>query len=270
MKKHKKTMLSWVLMFSVLMIPITSCEKEDYGDAPDLPPKSSFVMDFSDFLDEEKSQFANETYHHRNTAIFHIAVWNTVIFLHMAIPVAAFTGSFNHDPSPQPDGSWLWSYSVNVGANTYTANLYGKGEGINVEWKMYISKSGHGAFDDFLWFEGNSHIAGIEGHWILYKSPTENIPFVRIDWFNNVDGTSGISYTNIIPGGPENGGYISHEVTKDTPYDASYDIFNKGQNNLVEINWNRLAIKGQIRDPKTFGDEEFYCWDENGVDIECP
>ena len=264
-----KQLLSGIIMFAILL-PMSGCKKDDNGQAPALPPESAFIMDFSDFTDVQKADIVNETYVNFAVAVLHVAFWNTAVFVHMAIPVATFKGAFDQQPQPQEDGSWLWSYSVNVGQTTFTAKLYGKIAGNQVEWEMYISKSGAGAYTDFLWYSGVSSVSGTEGSWTLFKSPADPIPFIGIDWFKNEDGTEGITYTNIVPGGPENGGYISYEVTNNTPYDASYNIFNKGQNNLVEINWNRETKAGQIRDPKTFSDQEFHCWDENGVDIECP
>ncbi len=271
MKKQIKKKLVLAMISSLLLVPMAGCEKDETDKAPELPPMSSFIMDFSDFIGgTTKSYVLNETYKNRNQAVAHVAIWNTVIFLHAAVPVAAFIGAFNHEPVPQSDGSWKWSYEVTVGMNTYTANLFGQGKGMEVEWRMYISKTGAGAYSDFLWFSGNSHIAGIEGTWTLYKSPAENIPYIGIDWFNHVDGTSGITYTNIVPDGPENGGYISHGITGETPFNAFYKIYDKGRNNLVQINWNRMTGAGQISNPIFFGDDNFYCWNEAGADISCP
>jgi hypothetical protein len=270
MKKQKKPILSWVMILSILLLPFASCQKDDQNEAPVLPPESSFVIDFSEFTDGAKSEALNGSYHHRNWAVINVAVWNTVIAVHLAVPVASFVEAFNHEPTQQADGSWLWLYQVAAGNNTYTAKLFGKGEGINITWKMYISKTGLGAFSDFLWYEGISNIAGTQGDWTLYKSPTENYPFVGIEWYKNFDGTFGTTYTNIVPGGSENGGYISYEFTKETPYNAFYDIYNKGQNNLTEIQWHTVNKNGRIKDPKHFGTNNFYCWDSTGADIVCP
>lgn len=271
MKKFSaiKQLLSGILMI-IILLPMSGCQKEDNDPAPNLPPESAFVMDFSDFTDEQKAVLANETYVNRSLAVLNVAFWNTVVFVHMAVPVATFKEAFNQQPQLQDDGSWLWSFDVVVGQTTFTANLYGEIVSDQIEWNMYVSKSGAGAYEDFLWYSGTSLIGNKQGEWTLYKSAADPTPFVGIEWFKNDDGTEGITYTNIVPEGPENGGYISYEVTGNTSYDASYNIFTKGENNLVEINWSRETKAGQIRDPKTFSDEEFHCWDENGVDIECP
>jgi hypothetical protein len=272
--KKMKTLLKnpflTTMAIAMMLLSFYGCEKEEQAVAPELPPESAFVIDFSDFNDETKNLLLDDTYQNRNLAVLHIALWNTIIAVHLAVPVATYREALNHEPVEQEDGSWLWSYDVQVGLATYTADLYGKSVGVNIEWEMFVSKSGPGAFNDFLWYSGESHMAGTEGNWTLYKSPAEPVQYVDIVWNNNLDGTFDITYTNIVPGGTENGGYISYGVTKEIPYNAFYEIYNKGQDNLVEINWNRLSRAGQIKDPNFYNDDDFHCWNELGVDIDCP
>ncbi|MGF1587172.1 MAG: hypothetical protein ACFCUM_17775 [Bacteroidales bacterium] len=255
----------------ILLSLTTGCEKDDQGEPPEIPPLSSFVIDFSYFPGEEqKKSTVPDTYHNRNKAVFHIAIWNTVITVHMLVPTAAFIEAFNHQPQWQTDGTWKWSYSVPIGPNTYTANLFGEISGTEVEWNMYISKEGMGSFTDFLWYSGTSQLDGTEGTWTVNHSPADPVPYIGIEWFRSADETWGIKYINIVPEGHENGGYISHEITNNEPYDAIYEIYNKGKNNLVEINWNRTTKAGQIKDPSHYGNPDFHCWNEAGVDIACP
>lgn len=270
MKNLSKNPFVTAMALAMLLLPFYGCEREEQADAPELPPESAFVIDFSDFADETKNLLLDDTYQNRNLAVLHIALWNTVIAVHLAVPVATYREALNQEPVEQEDGSWLWSYDVQAGLATYTANLYGKSEGVKIEWEMYVSKTGPGAFTDFLWYSGICHMAGKEGTWTLYKSPAEPFQYVGIDWNNKLDGTFDITYTNIVPGGTENGGYISYGVTREIPYNAFYEIFNKGQDNLVEINWNRLTRAGQIKDPNFYGNADFHCWDAIGIDVECP
>lgn len=258
--------LSFLMAFVVLAV---SCQKDEKPEAPELPPLSSLEMEFVDFVNP-KSVNATESYQNRNLAVLHVAFWNTVVFVHMAVPVAAFREAFNHQPVLQGDGRWLWTYTVGVAQANYTARLYATAGGVFTQWEMYLSKTGPGAFTDFLWYSGQSHIGNTQGSWTLFKSPAEAVPFIDIDWYRNSNGTRGITYTNVVPGGPENGGFISHKITNDTPYDAAYEIYNKGQDNHVEIRWSRLTKAGQIKDPKFFGNEQFHCWDSTGADTDCP
>lgn len=270
MKKNRKINVILLALVSVMLFPLTGCDKEEQSTPPELPPVSSMVMNFSEFNEETKSQSNNDTYVHRNLAVVNVALWNTVITLHLAIPVASFREAFNHTPTLQSDGSWLWSYDVEVGINTFTARLHGINNGDTADWNMYISKEGQDSYTDFLWFTGTSYHNQEQGEWTLYKSPTENIPYIAIEWFRNDDENAGITYTNIVPDGSENGGYIAYRKTTDTPYNAFYDIFNKGADNLTEIQWDTLTRAGRIKDPKVFGTDEFYCWDSAGADITCP
>lgn len=109
-----------------------------------------------------------------------------------------------------------------------------------------------------------------EGTWTLNRSPEDPEPFIGIEWERSPESDTGtIRYTNIVPGGPENGGYIFLGTTTDTPYDAFYDIYNKGKDNHTDIQWNRTTQAGQIRDPLHFEDEAWHCWDEELADVDC-
>lgn len=266
-----KRIISLLLLFAFLFV-VEGCKKEDPGIPPEIPPESSFVMDFSDFEDDSKAlNFIANDYSNYQRAVAHVVIWNIIITVHLAVPVATFVHSFDYTPQYQDDEeSWLWTYDVIVGNNTYTAELYGKVYDTYVRWDMYVSKSGVGSFSDFHWYYGESNINNTGGEWTLYKSPTEPHPFVGIDWNRNVEeGIYDITYMNIVPDGPENGGYISHGYTNDELHNAFYDIYIKGEDNLVEINWHRTSMKGNIKDPAFFGDDEFYCWDELLLNTEC-
>ena len=63
-----------------------------------------------------------------------IVVWNTIITVGLAIPVAAFAESFRHEPVEHPNGSWWWSYNVHVGDVLYLAQLEALVLDQQVEW----------------------------------------------------------------------------------------------------------------------------------------
>ena len=143
MKRLINQTLSLVIASSLILVSLSGCEKDDQGEPPEIPPISSFVIDFSDFMGEgQKKSTVRDTYHNRNKAVIHIAIWNTVITVHMLVPTAAFI-------------------------------------------------------------------------------------------------------------------------------DALYEIYNKGKDNLVEINWNRTTKAGRIKDPSYYGNSDFHCWNDLGIDIAC-
>ena len=267
--------------------------------APPIPPVSSFLMDFDDFNSEAEAasatisteqsiqlasfttgnddvypldEYAIGDKENWNFAAFNVGVWSTIVLVGLAVPVAAFVESFNHVPQQQADYSWVWSYDVQVGLATYTGELHGKykEDENGVRWDMYISRQGE--YEDFHWYYGESNLPATEGFWIIKNKPSDPTDLLRIDWERDLaGGTYSITYTNIVPGGPENGGYIAHGAripSDDSPYDRFYEIYNKGADNLTNIEWDSTTREGRAKAPHYFGDDEWHCWDADHNNIE--
>lgn len=92
---------------------------------------------------------------------------------------------------------------------------------------------------------------------------------LRINWNQDFNGTANLKYTNIIPNDPENGGYIYYGTTLN-PFDRYYHIYNKGQDNLTEIEWNHINYDGRIKNPGHFQDSNWHCWGVDLQDMICP
>jgi len=277
MKILKNKGLYSVVILALIAVLFSNCKK-DNEPAPAIPPVESFVIDFSDFDDGSKSSTLDLnnfrgidtiTYNNWGHAAFNVGFWNTIITVGLAVPVAAFREAFNHQGVYQPDDeTWIWTYHVWVFGVKYTPQLHAEIVDGYVHWKMYISQQG--GYSDFLWYTGESKLDGTEGTWTLYNSPNVPTPLVGITWHKNTDGIIGdIEYKNIVPDGPENGGYIYHALTADSLYDANYDIYNKGQDNLTKIEWSLDTKAGRVKDENHFGDTEWHCWDNLLQDIDC-
>jgi len=263
--KRSNFLLIALLLTAVLFTQSCQKDTEEEPTAPQLPSEASFIMNFDDFQDADTTKAYNNWHH----AAVNVVFWNAVIGLHGAVPLVAFAESFNHDPVYQGDNTWLWFYSYPINNVNYTANLYGKLTLTGVEWDMFISKEG--GYTDFNWYSGVTSLDQTSADWVLYKSPLEPIEFVAIDYDKNeADGTAQIKYTNIIPGGPENGGYIAYGTQIDDLYDAFYDIYNKGLENHTFINWDRVSKAGRVQDQKKFGDLEWHCWGTDLRNMICP
>jgi hypothetical protein len=103
------------------------------------------------------------------------------------------------------------------------------------------------------------------------RGPDYEGPFLQIDWHRYISTQTGdIKYTNVIPGDAENGGYIFYGSTTDEEYDRFYNIYNKGQDNLAEIEWNFTNKNGRVKDEHFYLDADWHCWDSNFNDIDCP
>jgi len=268
--------LKFFLYFLLIITFMFGCDKDSVTtpeeEPPTLPPIETFVIDFSDYQDTGSlTKLAqNHTTLSKNNwgwSALNIAVWNTIITVGLAVPVTAYVNSFS-DTTPErlEDGTWVWTQNYKIFNVNYTAKLHGKLDTDGVEWKMYISQ-GNG-YQDFLWFTGVSDLLVTEGSWVLYNSPNDPTYLLRITWHRNTqEETADIQYMNIIPDGPENGGYILYGITNETPYDAFYDIYNKGQDNHTNIEWSRTTKEGRVKDPLHFGNDDWHLWDSNLEDL---
>jgi hypothetical protein len=265
---------SIVLLITVTagMLILSGCKKdEEVKTAPALPPQAGFVMNFSDFStanDTLKSALEADTYSNWGYAYFNVAAWNTVLTVGLAVPVASFVEAFNHEAVYHPnDNNWTWSYNFSVGFTSYEAVLTGAVVGDSANWEMRITKAG--AYSNFLWYHGKSAIDQTGGYWILIESPESPNDLLRIDWKKYADTTADIKYTNIKPGSPENGGYIYYGTSLES-FDRFYSIYNKGLNNLSQIEWSSTLNNGRVKDPHHFSDNAWHCWDYNLLDVTCP
>jgi hypothetical protein len=260
---------SLLLLLLVLVIPLlTIAGCGNASGAPTIPPEETFVISFQDFGTSGLIRFDIGDQSNWNYAALAVGIWSTVIRVGLAVPVAAFQASFHNIPLHEPDGSWLWSYSLNIGGSIYTAKLHAQFITEGVHWAMNITKEGE--YEDFPWYYGECDLPATEGFWILEKSPTEPTDLIRIDWSRDISaGTYAVRYTNIVPDGPENGGYIDTQYTKGVPYDHIWDLYNKGQDNHTYIEWSGTTEEGRVKDSKHFGDEDWHCWDGDHKNVEC-
>lgn len=266
----KKLLYHFLITGFVLSVVLTSCKKESNKTAPELPPQSSFVMDFSGFSnpDDTVGSRATATYHNWGFAYTNVAVWNTIIKTGLAVPVAAFNESFKHEAIYHPDeNNWTWSYNFTAGGVSHEAELTGFIVDDTVNWEMRITKQG--AYSNFLWYKGKNSFDRSGGYWILNENPVNPNPLLRIDWTYEGGGIGDIKYTNIKPGAPENGAYINYG-TQAGDMNRFYSIYHKVQENMTEIEWDHTDYHGHVKDPKKFADSIWHCWDATLQDVECP
>lgn len=274
MKTYRKYLFgAAIICFAVLTLMISGCkkDKEETKDAPALPPKSGFVMNFDDFSnpgDTLKSTRDAATYNNWGYSYLNVVWWNAFLTVGLAVPVASFAEAFNHEAVYHPDaGNWTWTYNVTSGQSVYEAELTGSLVSDSVLWEMRITKDSE--YSDFLWYYGKSDLLQTGGYWILKESPTNQVNILKIDWLKHSDNTADIRYTNIKPGAPENGWYIYYGSTVNA-FDRFYNIYNKNLDNLTVIEWNSTAKNGHVKDPHQYQNNDWHCWDETLQDIVCP
>ncbi|MFW6102053.1 MAG: hypothetical protein ACOC6O_00095 [Chloroflexota bacterium] len=293
MKKLRCKILMHLLLVLSVLVLVPGCG--DTSGAPTIPPIETFLIPFDVFTGNATSTsiFVNESHTQTtllslpdseqlslplalssnksnwNHAALNVGFWSTVVLVGLAVPVAAFQASFRNIPLQQPDGSWIWSYSVLIRGSVHSAELHGQFIPEGVHWNMRISKEDE--YQDFLWYYGESNLPATEGFWILKQNPDEPNDLLEIDWSRDIStGTYSIRYTNIVPDGPENGGYIDVQYTDDIPYDYIWDIYNKGQDNHTYIEFSGSTGEGRVKDLNRFGDDDWHCWDSDQMNVACP
>jgi len=266
-----------VLLVALLIPFFQGCEKK--GNPPVVPPEGTMIMDFSNFTDGSKSAYSLPGLKGANDVNYSVAktvagVWNSLLFVNLAIPVAAFRKAIENKPSYLDNKKWQWKYTVNVLSATYTARLTGQITSANVKWEMYISREGVGGFPEFLWFEGTSALDGKSGQWILNESREAQVPMLQIDWQITGTDVGSVKYTYIKTGSPFKDSYIQYGLTTGA-YNAFYEVhFYESTSYMrfvdVNIEWSTSGHNGRVKAQDYFGDTAWHCWDGNGNDITCP
>jgi len=257
-----------ILLVVLLLSGLTfrSCNKEQ---APELPPVSSFVMDFSDFEDttDASKKSTEATYinwaHSAGTVLF----WNIITTVTMAVPVATYTAMLDQTPVYLGDNSWQWSANVTLNLTNYSARLVGtriSNEEFTME--MYVTAVGLSNFEDFKWFEGTIRYDHTHALWTLYETPSAPSTFLSVEY--NIDYEADaydMTYTFLRTGDNEYGSSIAYAYdSADTTYNSSYVI--TASSNTVDIEWHRMDKNGRVMDPAFYSDELWHYWDIYGQD----
>jgi hypothetical protein len=276
-KKMKTKMKSAIIVILIALgaINFNGCKKDTQNTSipPSLPPVESMTLPLDGFnnsgLKSSNSQKSNVWF---GVSAITVAVWNGVIGLTLAVPVASFAEAFKHERIQINNNLWRWSYNVNVATDVYTAELEANVSNNQVYWNMYISKTGANSFSRFKWYEGVSMPDGTSGSWTMYKSPAEHNSFLAIIWHKNtITRTSDITFSNILNGDGNKGGYIKYEKTNARLYDANYTIYGSAEAKTVAIKWNSITTSGSITVNQNNVNDGPHCWDASKADLTvCP
>jgi hypothetical protein len=253
------------------------CEKK--GDPPALPPAESMMIDFTEFAAVKKSSFLSVENTNWGVAATVAGVWNSLLAVNLAVPVAAFHMAIQNSPEYLDNKTWEWTYSVSAVGATYIARLRGQIKTEEIQWNMYITRMGAGGFTEFEWFSGTTALDGNSGQWILNHSKQFPEPMLRIDWEKTGDEIGSVKYTYVRDLNNERledlfkGSYIEYGLTSaalNAFYDVHFYEFTKEKYVDVNIEWSTTAHNGRVKAQDYFQDALWHCWDGNGNDITCP
>ncbi len=270
-----KKQLTLILILSLFSGILSNCKK-DKGEPPVLPPQESMSIDFSNFESQKKSadlipgQKGTENSNWEFAATV-AGLWRVIINTTLIVPVVSFKLAVNQTPVYVTGKTWQWSYDATVASVNYKARLTGEIRTSDVAWKMYITKEGTGGFSDFLWFEGTSKLDGTGGQWILNQSPQAPASILQIDWTKSGTSVGKIVYTYIKNGDTFNTSYIEYGLMANTldVYYYTIHYFNGAKFSDVNVEWNSTTYNGRVKSQDYLGDNAWYCWDSNKVNVLC-
>jgi hypothetical protein len=272
-----KKSVVFILLPLILIALSTGCKKDNKGEPPVLPPAESMTIDFSNFTTQAKGDLSVAVPKGTQTSNWDYAasvavIWSTIININLAVPVAAFKIAVNQSPTYLQDATWQWSYNATILTVTYKVRLTGQITSENVDWKMYITREGTGGFSEFMWFEGTSSLDGTSGQWTLNKSYQSQVPILKIDWTKSGSSVGMIKYTYVETGNAFNGSYIEYGLTTNT-LNAYYTIHYYSTTYLqfydLNVEWNTTSHNGHVKSEGYFGDNSWYCWDSNYLNVTC-
>ena len=244
--------------------------------APALPAVEMLVMPTTEVEEMESNategHSRDETYNNWLHAGLSLLGWNTVVLINMAIPVGAIGQAFNQDARYIGDNTFEWAYTYtapsNIGGGTYDVSL--TAEYINtteIEWKLTATQAG--VFTDFVWLSAiiaNDHSSA---EFILNRRPASPQPYIGLSYKKEVPtNLESLRFTNIIPGGADQGDYIEYRVAPGAVFNRAFDV-KLSDSDILYIEWDEPTNVGRVKHKEYFGDDAWYCWDEKLLDVDC-
>jgi hypothetical protein len=240
------------------------------NNPPVLPPAESMIIDFSNFYAENASGTQINKWKLVSQAT---EIWRAIITTTLKIPIASYQAAFNSNPIYIGNNIWEREYDVSIEGLIYKARLTSQIREADYKWQMYITKEGDGAFAEFLWLEGTSNLDGTSGQWIFDESPQNQVPVFQIDWSVTGDKIGMIKYTYTKTGSTFKDSYIEYGLTSNT-LNAYYTIhyYNTSFQQFYDMNveWNTVLHNGRVKCMMYFGTYDWYCWDNNYLNVTCP
>ncbi len=230
---------------------------------PALPPIESISADLTYFnKTEEESAFYND-------ATEKIIFWQILLNDSLSFQKELLETTLDKNLEYQDDQTWLISDILNYDNKSYDVLLFCIDETDTVGLKLYFSLDT--TYYNLLTFDGISFYNNSQGNWIINKPEPDTsayIKFLSVNWRINSPESKEQKFTNFLPGG-ENGNYILIKDSTDDIYNSYIDLYDKANENHTIIQWNSISNMGRIQDSDKYGNEDWYCWDENFLNAEC-
>ena len=263
-----------------IIFSIQSCtqdggtEATDNLKAPTLPPVSMFAIPTQAFGlvgDKESSSTRNSKSNWLHAGL-NVLVWNSVVFVNTAIPIAAFGHAFEYEADYIGNKTFEWKYEYQTepaqGSKKYDVSLTGQyiSNQEEVAWTMTVTAQG--TTNSFVWYEGIVDVDNSEGVFTVNKNPQNPEPYMEISYKTEpAKSNATIRFSNVTANDPGVGDYIEWRAQNDEEFDRAYDVFTN--DNLLEIQGIEGLKTGRVKDSNHFNDADWHCWDESHTNMDC-
>ncbi len=258
-----------IIISSVLLI--TSCDKENLDERPDLPPVESLIMNFSDFQQQPiDSKGIVVTYNNFSYSYFTVFFWNTFTTVTLILPVTAYGYALQQEPVYIGDSKWEWSYEFTSGGFDFVATLTGErlnNEEFTMDMSIALASLPNAGF---TWFDGVVRYNHTQATWKIYKNDNgTSVKILEVLWEKDFETeVTSLKYTYTETGQDETGSYVLYGLNPEMVYDASYTVSLSGS--MINIEWDRETKAGRVKNPDYFVDSAWHCWNNLLQDIDCP
>ena len=249
-----------IIFISVLIL--TSCINTE-KIPPLLPPGGSISADLTYFNE------AGEESTYYNDATEKIVYWQILINDSLSFQKDLLETAIDNDLEYQSDETWLIRDKLNRDDKSYDILLFCIDETDTLNLKLYFSFDT--VYTNLLTYDGISFNDNTQGDWTINKPEPDTsayIKFLSVNWNIISEENKEIKFTNFLSGG-ENGNYIFYKDSTDDIYDSYIDLFDKANENHTIIQWSSNTNTGRIQDIEKYGNEDWYCWDENFLNTDC-
>ncbi len=260
--------MSFLLKTSIIVffLFVYSCKTKE-KIPPNKPNKEIINFDFS-FFESNSQDNSNFTF-----AASEILGWKNLLTDSLSLHKKMLEETQAYKFEFQKDNIWLIDFIFNFKDNNYDAKLIGIVNQDSVMYKGFLSYiKGLDTITDMLFVNGKVY-GNKKEEWKFNKPERideiiKPVHFITINTDKSSLNIPFVKFTDNQPG-ENNLNYILKKELINSSYKLFIDVFNKGSDNNTIIKWHQTNKIGRVKDLIHFGNENWYCWDENLTDVNC-
>jgi hypothetical protein len=197
-----------------------------------------------------------------------VGIARAATFFALAVPAVTFAAAASQEPV-FTNGAFHWQYSVAESGANYQLDLSAEPDGSEVFWEMRVTSSTHvPALDNFLWFAGESNLAGDAGVWHLFDAaaPGTSHELLSVAWTHESATDRSLTLTNVNAASPDYNDVLEFTVNGNV---MQVQFTDASASTEATVQWNPVTKLGFIQAPNVNGGVRA-CWDATLANTICP